>query len=293
MGINLGSTSISDLKLGSEQVNKVYKGSDLIWQKQAPVQVKALRFTSAGSQTLGIDTTKLGTVTPSFEYSTDNGNTWTAWTVSRPISFGNGTDLYLRGSNTVLAKGGVNYTNFVFSTNSPVNCSGNIMHLYDYTQDLTAFPSVSGSGSSRGVKFLFQNCTQLVTPPDLPAIALDVNGYTYYYMFAGCTSLITSPSLPATTTWASAYEGMFNGCTSLTKIPQLKANALVSMNAGYEMFKNCTSIKMSTTQEGEYINTYDFGGVSAQINNMFAGTGGTFTTGIPPQILYTANEIIE
>lgn len=31
MGINLGSTAISDIKLGTTQVDKVYLGDELVW----------------------------------------------------------------------------------------------------------------------------------------------------------------------------------------------------------------------------------------------------------------------
>jgi hypothetical protein len=263
MSINLGSTSISDVKLGSNQVDKVYLGSDVVWQKQAPVQVKALRFTSAGAQTLGINQSTLGTVTPNFEYSTD-GQTWTSWDITTTLSFGSGTDLYIRGSNIILAKSGTNYTNFVFSTNSPVYCYGNVMHLIDYTQDLAKFPLNS---ASRGLKYLFANCTALVRPPSLPATVLI--GYAYYYMFTNCTSLEFIPKLYNTDFPASCMEHMYDGCTL---------------------------IKMSETQDSEYTNEYSVytGGKTA--NGMFNNTGCTFATSVIGNLtktLYTSNSVID
>lgn len=268
MGINLGSTAISDVKLGSNQVDKVYLGSDVVWQKQAPVQVKALRFTSTGAQTLGINQSTLGTVRPSFEYSTD-GETWTSWDITTTLSFGSGTDLYIRGSNTILASSGTNYTNFMFSTNSPVYCYGNVMHLYDHTQDLTSFPSAS---SSRGLKYLFANCTALVRPPSLPT-----------------TDLISN-----------AYYHMFQNCSSLTFIPKLY-NTNITANCMHNMFDGCSLIKMSETQEGEYTNIYTIytGEGSIGTTNMFVNTGGTFQgtpagrVGSPTVTLYTSNTIID
>lgn len=291
MGVAKGSNLITDVKLGSGQVDKLCLGSNVVWQKTAPVAIKALKFTSANAQTLGVDTTKLGTVSPNFEYSTDNGDTWTTWTVSNPISFGNGTVLYVRGSNTYISKQGSNYTNFVFSTSSPVYCSGNVMHLFDYTQDLTSFPQ---NTTSRGTKYLFYNCTQLMTAPELPATTLVPEGSTYYYMFAGCTSLTTPPSLPAIMLQAWSYSYMFYGCTSLNKLPKLSGQELAGYNVANNMFENCTNIKMSETQEGEYTNLYDFGYPPTSANGMFLGTGGTYTSATnPPQILYTSNEIIQ
>lgn len=292
MGINLGTTPISDVKLGTSQVDKIYLGSDLVWSKTAPTPINALKFASAGAQTLGVDTTKLGTISPVFEYSTDSGNTWTSWDVANEtLQFGNGTDLYLRGSNTFLAKAGNNYINFVFSTNSPVYCSGNLMHLFDYTQDLTAFPDDS-SQSSRGVKYMFQNCTSLVSAPDLPASGLSLN--CYYYMFDGCTSLLVPPSLSAASYLPqSCYSGMFRSCHSLASIPEIPALVADGLSC-QSMFQSCWAIKLSETQTGEYTEAYTFGFVPTTVacNLMFTGTGGTFNGTPTQQTYYTSNTII-
>ena len=263
MSINLGSTAISDVKLGSNQVDKVYLGSELVWGGVAPLTVKALKFTSTGAQTLGINQSTIGTVTPVFEYST-NGQTWTSWDITTTLSFGSGTDLYIRGSNTRLALSGTNYTNFVFSTNSPVYCYGSVMHLYDYTQDLATFPYNS---DSRGLKYLFANCTALVRPPSLPATGLIA--YAYYYMFTNCTSLEFLPKL---------YNTDFpSGCMDY-------------------MYDGCTLIKMSETQDSEYTNEYSVYTEGGAANGMFNNTGGTFATSVigrPTATLYTSNTIID
>lgn len=265
MGVAKGSNLITDVKLGTGQVDKLYLGSNVVWQKTAPVVIKALKFTSTNTQTLGVDGSTLGLVNPNFEYSTDNGSTWTTWNVSTTLSFGNGTDLYIRGSNTILARNGTNYVHFNFSTASPVYCSGNVMHLYDYTQDLTSFPVDS---SSRGLKYMFANCTQLVT----------------------------CPSLPATTLINNAYSHMFEGCTSLTTLPNLHAGTVsLAISCYVNMFNGCSLIKLSETQTGEYQYSYDVLGIydSSYATGMFTNTGGTFT-GTPAQntTYYTSNTII-
>lgn len=260
MGLNIGSNAISDLKLDSTQVDKVYLESSVVWEKSSPVpEIKALKFTSADTQILSVNNGTLGTITPNFEYSIDNGSTWTSWDVTTTITFGSGVDLYVRGSNTILAKTGSNYVHFQFSTASPVYCSGNVMHLYDYTQDLTSFPTASGS---RGLKYLFASCNRLVTCPSLPATTL-INS-AYNYMFSNCTSLISLPALPAIEGASACYANMFNGCTS---------------------------IKLSETQTGEYQNEYTIPAYTFG-TNMFTNTGGTFT-GTPTQATYyTSNTII-
>lgn len=240
MALNLGSIAIEDLKLGETQVDKVCLGSDVVWQKTTPVAPKALKFTSTGAQTLGVDASKIGSIasTLNLEYSND-GETFTTWDITNTLSFGNGTDLYVRGSNTVLAVAGNNYLHFVFFTNSPVNCSGNIMHLYDYTQDLLAFPS--GSSADRGVKYLFEKCSALISAPELPATTLV--DFCYSSMFDRCSSLVAAPELPATTLAQSCYLDMFRGCTSLTDAPnELPANTLVA-SCYEEMFYGCSSLR--------------------------------------------------
>lgn len=320
MGINIGETPIEDLKLGENQITKVYLGEEEIWSKsQPPIVVNALRFTSPNAQTIVIDSSKLGSIALNMEYSND-GDNWNTWNVTTPLSFGGDTPLYIRGTNTFLAKGGTNYTHFIFSTNSPVYCNGNIMHLFDYTQDLTEFPS---SADSRGVKYLFQNCTQLVEAPD--SSITKGCGYMYYYMYDGCTNLVKASDILATSCGDSAfsymfnnctslvhapkmasiytgsssmYEGMFYGCTNLEEIPLPRLQQSFANTSIYNnMFRNCTKIKMSETQTDEYPNEFTFSEsnpalLSGNTADMFTGTGGTFT-GTPTQVTYyTSNQVV-
>lgn len=296
MAIKLGLTDIADAKLGTTQVDKIYLGSTEVWSNTPPTPaIKALKFTSAGAQTLNVDTSKLGTLTPNFEYSLDNGATWTSWNPtsagSTPISFGSGTDLYLRGSNTVLAQyinNATSLTHFVFSTSSLVSCAGNIMHLYDYTQDLTAFPD--GSSTDLGLEEMFRDCSVLTTPPELPATS-NLPTSCYQLMFWGCTSLEEPPVLPATGTLPQrAYYSMFYGCTSLAKLPYI-GGVTGGSQWGYYMFRGCSSIKLSATQVDEYQNAYVLNERTG-MNGAFKDTGGTFTGTPTAQTYYTANTIV-
>ena len=94
----------------------------------------------------------------------------------------------------------------------------------------------------------------------------------YRNMFYGCTALITAPALPATTLASSCYQLMFSGCTK---------------------------IKLSTTKTGDYQTAYRIPtsgtGTTATdaLDNMFGGTGGTFTG--TPEInitYYTSNTVV-
>lgn len=287
MAIKLGLTDIADAKLGTTQVDKIYLGSTEVWSKTPTPAIKALKFSSTGAQTLSANTSKLGTLTPSFEYSLDNGATWTSWNPTAdgvtPISFGSGTDLYLRGMNNTLSSSSSVYVNFVFSTSSPVSCSGNVMHLLDHTQDLTSFSTNSG------MIRLFQACDVLVSAPELPATSL--SGSCYFAMFVNCSSLTEPPILPATGQLPyRCYYSMFFGCTSLEKLPYL-GGVTGGTDWGVTMFKGCSNIKLSATQVDEYQNTYNLGTISG-MSDAFQNTGGTFT-GTPTQgTYYTSNPII-
>lgn len=318
MAIKLGSTDIADAKLGATQVGKICLGNTEVWNSAPAPAIKALKFSSTGAQTLGLNLTNLGSLTPNFEYSLDNGSTWTTWDVTTTISFGSGTDLYLRGSNNSISNNTNNvytYVNFVFSTASPVVCSGNVMHLYNYVTDLTAFPN--NTASDVGLYGLFTDCTALVTPPSLPATtlkdrcysrlflgcsnlqsapdlpAMEVFSWGYSYMFSGCVNLTTPPALPATTVNSSGYRNMFYGCTSLSSIPLVNADTQ-SSNFLESMFYGCTSIKMSEAQDAEYPNEYSFKFVPSgtRVRYMFSETGGTFTGTPSLQTYYTANTVI-
>ena len=295
MAIKLGLTDIADAKLGTTQVDKICLGSTEVWSNTPAPAIKALKFSSTGAQTLSANTSKLGTLTPSFEYSLDNGATWTSWNPTSagatPISFGSGTDLYLRGSNTVLAQlvGNTStYFNFVFSTASPVFCSGNVMHLFDYTQDLTAFPDTSDTNA--GLMSLFRSCSVLTTAPELPATS-SIPRYCYSATFINCTSLIEPPAIAATGNLpANCCSSMFYGCTSLTKLPYLGGITGGSQWGTY-MLANCSLIKLSATQVDEYQNEYRLGDITGMFS-AFAGTGGTFTGTPTVQTYYTSNPII-
>ena len=143
---------------------------------------------------------------------------------------------------------------------------------------------------------MFMGCTSLTSAPELPATTLDYGCYNY--MFYGCTSLTSAPELPATTLAQWCYCDMFNGCVSLTMVQKLPATTLPS-GCYCRMFEGCTSVKLSKTQSGEYPNEYriptEGTGTMATnaLNDMFTGTGGTFT-GTPSinTTYYTANEVV-
>ena len=254
------------------------------------------------------------------EYSTDK-STWNTWDGTEISSAG--SKLYLRGTgNTKIAGAPSTDYKFVFTgTNTlKIACEGNIENLLDYeTVSAGEHPTMYNYYCYSN---MFQDCTSLISAPELPATTL-ANG-CYYNMFSGCTSLITAPALPATTLADYCYSNMFQDCTSLTTVPALPATTLVTQcynnmfwgctslttipelsattlaQSCYEnMFFECTSIKLSTTKTGEYQTVYRIPksgtGTTATnaLQNMFYGTGGTFT-GTPSinTTYYTSNTVV-
>ena len=74
---------------------------------------------------------------------------------------------------------------------------------------------------SKCYAYMFNNCVNLIDPPELPHTVL--SDYCYQGMFYGCSSLTTAPELPANELIDGCYMSMFQNCTSLTSTPELPA----------------------------------------------------------------------
>ena len=209
------------------------------------------------------------------EYSTD-ATTWTAWDGSAITSaIGVNDDagyyvVYLRVTgNTVFVGGTVESATGFTLDGMSIQCKGNIEMLLDYAT------AEAGGHPSMGIKCfynLFENCTALVAPPELPAIEVSESSYTR--MFFGCSHLVAAPKLPAETVAASGYAYMFAYCTSLVYLPVINATSAESF-ACMVMFGECSKIKLSTEAVDEYTQPYKLS--IDQNQNMFYNTGGTFT----------------
>ena len=158
------------------------------------------------------------------------------------------------------------------------NCYSN---MFNSCTSLTQAPALPATTLAEYCYMsMFQGCTALTQAPALPATTLA--NYCYISMFQGCTALTQAPALPATTLKDECYRTMFQSCTALTQVPALSATTLA--NSCYRnMFYRCTSIKLSSTQTGEYTQEYripsygDGVTVPGALDTMFSSTGGTFT----------------
>ena len=108
---------------------------------------------------------------------------------------------------------------------------------------------------------MFEDCTSLVSAPELPCMYVGNNIYSL--MFKNCSSLVTPPLLPANDNlrwriqslsdeyagYTDCYSNMFYGCTSLTSVPQVNFTKFNNDACGL-MFAKC-GIKFSDTQSAE------------------------------------------
>ena len=212
-----------------------------------------------------------------------NGRGWKTWNSEEIQSseLDGKYFLYLRGINNhrVTDEKDEDYgsTSWKLSGNS-ISCNGNIEKLLDWqTVQAGEHPGMSNSC----FEDMFQACKALITAPDLPSI--DLEDSCYSSMFSGCTNLITAPALPATTLASSCYQFMFAGCASLTTLHRLPATDL-PYSCYDRMYAGCKKIKLSSEKTEQYsvpfrIPPQGTAAISGSfaVNQMFYGTGGTFT----------------
>ena len=171
----------------------------------------------------------------SYQYSKDEGQTWTNATSATTISVSNGDRVMFKNSLLGTYSG-----NGRFSASTTFEVEGNPMSLL-YGDDFIGQTSVSGKNSA--FYAMFSGCTSLTSIDNLKLVATTLGSWCYQSMFYGCTSLTSVPSdlLPATSLADACYEYMFKGCTSLIAAPNLLATTLVDY-CYYQMFQNCSSL---------------------------------------------------
>ena len=266
---------VKSLTIPEGKVKQIDVGGVTVWKSGTAVIPNYLCFTAeeAGST---IEIAVNGSAPTLSLETSPNGTSWTPFVAGTTvITLQNiGDKVFFRGNNDTFSSSVKNYNKFVISGKTAA--SGNIMSLLDSTVTMT---DLRPTGIFTFFE-MFYGCTSLTAAPELPATKLPNN--CYYQMFYGCTSLTVPPELPATTLGSNCYQSMFLGCTSLTVPPELPATTLESYCYSH-MFEKCTSLRLSNTKTGEYDTPYriptsgDGQGGEDPLNEMFAGTGGTFT----------------
>lgn len=206
------------------------------------------------------------------EYRTNTNGIWRDYVIGTQINLtniGDWIEIRNKGKQIITDEYVVN-KNYNFAMTGKIQASGNIMYLIDKSGEAL---KVDGIYPFYG---LFQNCSSLITAPELPATTLSAS--CYGFMFHSCSNLLTPPKeLPATILTDGAYNVMFHSCVSLNKVPEIKAITLkgYSMNG---MFSDCSALKVNENGSGNKIFTCpSTSGLTSPVDDMFARTGGSFT----------------
>lgn len=174
----------------------------------------------------------------SLEKSTDgkNWSDYTIWdTIALPLIW---DKVYLRNKSETDTQfsTGANNNYYYFVMTGSIAGSWDIGYLLNKNSTNTY--------SNRCFCNLFDNCTSLITAPELLATTVWV--YSCLYMFKDCINLIACPSLSATTLNNYCYSNMFSGCTKITSAPALPATILAAWCYS-SMFMNCTDLKYASS----------------------------------------------
>lgn len=248
--INIGNSSIENILVGDTQVDRVYLGTDIVWEYQQPSIKDYLKFTAleSGTFTLTIPAAVTATSLASISYSLDSGATWITTqndssdvTIVTPtINAGRNVLWKGSGSQTAIGQNSGQYS--TFSSTGNFKCSGNIMSLLhgDDFEDKTTLTKTYCFCR------LFYSCSTIITAPQLPATTITQN--CYREMFGECTQLEKASKLPATLLQERCYVGMFYACKALTNIPEDMLPATTTKQyCYYQMFHSCSSITHAPT----------------------------------------------
>ena len=123
--------------------------------------------------------------------------------------------------------------------NEPRCCGGFFGH-WKYLVDARRLVMPTSFGSDGQCIQMFNHCTSLLYPPDLPAMSL--REFTYYQIFWACESLVRGPQLPATTLGEHCYEGMFYECHNLLYGPTEIPATTIPLKACQDMYYGCHSL---------------------------------------------------
>jgi hypothetical protein len=190
-----------------------------------------LTFTADNSNST-IKLSKSGSpVIDGLQYRLNKNDNWQQYTLDTVITLPNvGDYVQFRNTKNELSTSIFNYVQFKMT--GKIAASGNIQSMLNYSNSCT--PSC--------YRYMFYNCINLTTAPELPATNLANSCYSD--MFRDCKNLIKTPELPATNLAISCYSYMFWNCTSLTVAPELPATNLAKWCYG-SMFWNCTSLTVA------------------------------------------------
>ena len=217
---------VDKIIFNNKEYDKLYKGSDLLFEVKKEVELEYLNFTALEPSTIQYNASRVATA----QYSFEKVYWQTADKVN--INLNTGDKVYFKG--TITGNHTASTASAHFTMTGKIAASGSIMSLQE------------GNPQDKSLKYkyefseLFLRCSSLVTSPELPATSLTESCYSY--IFAGCTSIENAPALPSTSLAVNCYDCMFGNCTSLINAPELPATTL-ELGCYSDMFSGCTSLE--------------------------------------------------
>ena len=199
-----------------------------------PVEEQYLTIINTGNTPL---TVSLNTNTPvSIDYSLSTAK---EWTTSTSIIVPSKTEVQLRSNLVPNDTYGIGTFNI---TGGSCEVKGNVMSLL-YSDDFKNKTDLSDKPYAFAK--LFNGCVALTHADKLCLPAIILSEFCYHYMFFDCSNLKSAPELPATTLAEQCYSYMFYSCAKLLKAPQLLATELAYGCYAY-MFSFCISMTNAT-----------------------------------------------
>lgn len=202
-----------------------------------PIVQTWLYFTMPQGGTVTL--TKNGTPTEvTLEYSVNDGRTWTEWVETenvRSLTLAAGQTMHVRNASETSTGFSTSLkNNYRFSFSDDTYAGGNTNSLLcknaESVTSLTAYCFFA----------LFNQCTTLITAPELPATTLANDCYRGMFV---STNIVTAPELPATILVTECYMNMFYSARNLSSVTTMMTDISAS---------SCLSGWLWLTETGDF-----------------------------------------
>ena len=231
----------------------------------------------AANNTITLRNNRRTSSASSFSYSTDNGTTWSSFSLSSGqtqtiATLASGDTLMMYGTNGTLASA-YNYGHY-FRGTQDYEISGEISSLVNGNATDTEI----GTATTRNFTFaqLFSGDTHLVSAENLKISSTALPQSCFNSTFRSCTKLVKAPELPSTILGREAYSSMFEGCTALSQPPSQLYFTSVQSDSYNRMFCMSRSSKITTPAMTYSPKMFgNWGSVNPATSNMqmFCGNG--------------------
>ena len=234
----------------------------------------------ANNNTITLRNNRRTSSASSFSYSTDNGTTWSSFSLTSGqtqtiATLASGDTILMYGTNTTL---GSNYNaGHYFRGSADYEVSGEISSLVNGSN---ADDTEIGTATTRNFTFaqLFSGDTHLVSAENLKISSTALPESCFNGTFRSCTRLVKAPELPSTILGKEAYSSMFEGCIGLAYPPSQLYFTSVQPDSYNRMFCMNRNSKITTPAMTYTPKLFgDWGSSSPFQQQMFCGNGNLTT----------------